>query len=317
MFNNISTLDAVALDYETTNLNPYDKHFEIVYAGFGLAKIAWTMHERLWQRSKLHYKTWFEAMRYVLLNENLCKVIQNAKYEDLCSRYEGTFGINKIVNTYCTMLNTHIIDERGGCTSLDFQNLVRFGIPPYSALTKNFLQAKDKDDKTNTIRKANQIEIHHYLGLDCITTYNNYLYLKDYLPKQNKTNSANSKFLQDGHELFANYSQRGFYVDQNELKSFKDLLLGEMEEVLYEIEHLPEVQKFNKLLEKEAVEKKKVDQEFKKFKRKLKKKKAKTVKPVKAPVLYKGRDTEIKQHINMLGHGNKPKKRNVIVKRKK
>lgn len=247
-FEEIKALKEVSLDYETTSLKPYDDFFEITHISFGLGRYAWVFHESLWENDLAVFERISNHMRDILTNPDILKVIQNAKYEDLCSRF--VFGIKKIVNSFCTMLATHVIDEREGCTSLDFQNYVRFGIPPYSDTVKAFLKKKNKDDLANNIRKAPHDDLILYAGLDVITTFNNYTVLiNDILPNAYPQAIRNYNFLHKGHWAFANMSQRGITIDEREFDAFDQKLDENIEMVLESIGNIPEFIEYNKYLE--------------------------------------------------------------------
>lgn len=247
-FKMLNQLKEFALDYETTNTKPYDDDFEIVLVQFGLKSIAYTVHEDLF---KLHWNYFKEQMKCILLNDNIKKIIQNSKFEDLCSRF--IFGIEYIHNVECTMLATHTIDERRGCTSLDFQNLVRFGIPAYNAKVKSLLKIKEVDDvviKKNRIREIKKQDLIQYGGLDVITTFNNWKLLEKILPQKYPKAIEDYEFLKAGIWAFANMSQRGIYVDQEEHQRLIDFFGKEMEKILEKILAIPEFAEFNEFIRK-------------------------------------------------------------------
>jgi len=272
---------AICLDYETTNLFPYDNHFEIVYAAFGNKTNAWVFHEDFWKDNPF-VKIWFKRqMQRILVNQKVLKVVQNSKFEDLCSRF--VYGIKEIKNSFCTMLAQHVIDEREGCTSLDFQNLIRFGIPPYNETIKKYLitdkkakeiESDDSEDemeeiieldeakaytfqKVNKIREAPKQDMIQYNGLDVITAFNQWvLFEKDLLDSYPKARE-NYEFLNEGHWLFARMSQRGVNIGEQELKDFELFLEKEIERIEKKIMEIPEIQEYNKHLESKSSKTKK------------------------------------------------------------
>lgn len=251
-FAEIHQLDEVAFDYETTNANPYDSFFEITHIGFAKPSYAWIFHESLWENDIEMWDTVCSHMRIILTNPNLLKIIQNAKFEDQASRY--VFGIKELVNSFCTMLATHVVDERRGCTSLDFQNLMRFGIPPYSETIKPFIVPKSKDHKVNTIRQAPHDDMITYAGLDVITTYHNYLVLNnDLLVNAYPQAKANYEFLHKGHWVFANMSQRGIPIGEKEYSDLEDKLNENIDATIDEIFALEEFQEFNETCRKREI----------------------------------------------------------------
>ena len=190
-------------------------------------------------------------MQQLLLNDNIKKIIQNSKFEDLCSRYY--FNIDYIHNTECTMLATHVIDERRGCTSLDFQNLMRFGIPAYNAKVKSFLKIKEIEDqiiKQNRIREIKKEDLIQYGGLDVITTFNNWKLLEKILPQKYPKAVENYEFLKSGHWAFANMSQRGIGINTVEQERLIDFFGIEMEKILEKILAIPEFAEFNEFIRK-------------------------------------------------------------------
>ena len=56
----------LALDYETTNLYPYDHYFEIVYIAFANKQNAWVFHEDFWKKDK-RVEIWFHLQMQKLL----------------------------------------------------------------------------------------------------------------------------------------------------------------------------------------------------------------------------------------------------------
>ena len=250
------------MDYEATNTKPFDSFFEITHITFSLAQTALVFHESLWLDSPEIWETIKDYMVKILINKSILKIIQNAKFEDLCSRF--IFGIKQLEHSFCTMLATHVVDERRGCTSLDFQNLMRFGIPPYSETVKSFLQSKSKDDKCNRIRLAPHDDMILYAGLDGITTYNNYKVLnEEILPYAYPEAYANYRFLHKGHWVFANMTQRGISIDGNEFEDMSNTLDHHIDKTIQEISKIPEILEYNEYLKDKVIDKKSGDKKIK------------------------------------------------------
>jgi DNA polymerase I-like protein with 3'-5' exonuclease and polymerase domains len=151
------------------------------------------------------------------------------------------------------MIGTHVIDERRGCTSLDFQNLVRFGIPAYNAKTKSFLKIKEEEGKiikVNRIREAKKEDLIQYGGLDAITTFNNWQLLKKIMEEKYPKAKENYEFLKKGHWAFANMSKRGVYIDMAEHQRLIDYFNDEMEKILKRILEIPEFAEYNAFIKK-------------------------------------------------------------------
>ena len=80
-------------------------------------------------------------------------------------------GETIIKNSFCTLLANHIVDSRKRTKSLNFLNLVKFGIPAYDKETKQFLKLKNKTDKKNRVHLINPEHLITYGALDGLTTY--------------------------------------------------------------------------------------------------------------------------------------------------
>ena len=267
VFNWVGHLDEVSVDYETTNTKPYDEHFELVHISFANEKKAYVINESLWKT----YPVWRQIkafMKWLLENKSIHKIIQNDKFEDLCSRY--IFNIKRITNSNCPMLATHVVDERRGCTSLDFQNLTRFGIPPYSDTIKAFIQKKEKNDKVNRIREAPYDDMITYAGLDVITTYYNWKFLEKILPLSYDKAKQNYEFLHRGHQLFANMSHRGVKAGIDELDELENTFEDNIQDILERISILPEFVEYNNYLGNRLITKKQGDKNLKKLMVKVK-----------------------------------------------
>ena len=265
ILNQMNQLKEAALDYEATNVKTHDSFFEITHISFGLKQTAWVFHEHLWENNLTVFDDKiYPFMKQFLLNPNIKKIIQNSKFEDLASRH--IFGTNKINNVFCTMLSTHVVDERQGCTSLDFQNLMRFGIPPYSDTVKSHLVPKTKDHKVNTIRKSPYDDMILYAGLDVITTFNQYLVLhNEILPNIYDRAYENYEFLLKGHNAFANMTQRGIYISETAWDEIETKLDFEIDNILQQISELPEFQQYNEYLKSKMINNKDGDKEIKKL----------------------------------------------------
>lgn len=250
----------IAFDYETTNASPYDDDFEIIYFAFGNATTAWVFHEDLWKDKPMVWAYIKRELKRILTNKAILKIIQNSKFEDLSSRYR--LGIKKIENVFCTMVATHTVDERRGCTSQDFQNLVRFGIPPYSEEIKKYIETT-KEQKVNRIREAPKASMIQYNGLDVITCFNNYIVLDDVLLDSYPAARDNYEFLMRGHEKFANFSQRGIMIGELEFDELETLINSELINTIEEIKTLPEVVSYNEFLDNKVMNAKKAEKTIK------------------------------------------------------
>lgn len=238
-----------AFDYETTNTKPYDDYFQVWSFAIGIGKEAWVIILNKFDNVFLLK----ERLTYLLTNEKIKKIIQNKKFEELVTRrfleYDSfdpsdlTDLGNIIRNAVDPMLATHVIDQRGGCTGLDFQNLTRFGIPPYDDNIHPFM-IKDKDEKQNRIHMIPDEELIQYNGLDVITTWFNWELIKDLLPMASDKFQWVYDFLYEGHEVFANMSWEGIPINLEALNDLSDLFTQRQQEIDMTIYDLPEVKAF-------------------------------------------------------------------------
>jgi uracil-DNA glycosylase family 4 len=263
----IWNIKRIAFDYEATNVKPFDDNFEITHIQFSTEKYAWVLHESLWLENENNDFMLWHFMEKFLPNPSIEKIIQNVKFERNVSRW--IFGA-EIVNTQDPMIASHVIDERRGCTSLDFQNLTRFGIPPYSDTVKSFLMKKDKDDKQNRIREAPYDDMILYAGLDVITTYNQWLLIEKILPIVYPNAKYNYEFLHRGHKLFANMTKAGIKIGEEELDSLEITLINKMESVLTRISQIPQFKAYNTYLEDKTNLSKSTDKKLKSLSIKMK-----------------------------------------------
>lgn len=247
----------VAFDYETTNLKPYDYFHEVYSAAFAIGKQAWGIYfPKLNQELLQAFKE--NIFIKVLNNEHITKIIQNFKFEELVTRY-WMFGGDKVMhelpedyldeygciikNIEDPMLATHVIDERSGCTSLDFQNLVRFGLKPYNDKVKKYLIPESKEDKTNKIADCPPNDLLEYNCKDTITTWYNWKTIDE-----NFLDTGNFRwcyeFLKNGHRAFANMSWNGIPVNMDTLNSLESDLEEKKQEIYEQIMNLPDVKDF-------------------------------------------------------------------------
>jgi len=242
-----------AYDYETTNLKPFDDYFKIASLAFGIGNQSWVIYLPEYEGKLSRLKE--IVVDDLLSNPKILKIIQNAKYEELCTRYwignrtkiERSESGQVIQNTFDTMLATHVVDERGGCTSLDFQNLVRFGVKPYSNKVKQFL-TMDKDEKQNKVFECNPQDLIEYTGKDVLTTYANYEVLDKKLLNEGKFRWC-YEFLLKGHEAFANMTEFGIPVNENTLWELDELFNKKQGKIRNQIFDLPEVKDYLNLLQ--------------------------------------------------------------------
>lgn len=228
-------------DYETTNAKPYDEYFEVYYVGLGIKNKAWVIYVKDFDN--------IEKAKEIILNllqdPDIQVNIQGAKFEELSSRIWFNKPRQRIINnSFCTLLGTHIIDEREKTNSLDFQNIVRFGIIPYDGEIKKYLKKKNKDDKVNTIHLAPVDKMVYYNGMDVITTQNNAEVLQNVLIPGYEKNQWCYDLLYEGDMRFADIQEKGINIDIERLESIEEFFEEKKNELIDEIIHIPSVKNF-------------------------------------------------------------------------
>jgi hypothetical protein len=148
----------IAFDYETDCLKP-DRNGKIITVA-----VCWRGEKTIafpWVGQKVK-SAWAK-----LLKSDCPKVAHNLKFEDRWSVANG-MEVNRW--TYCTMVASHVQDNRKGINSLGFQAFVCLGVSSYGGNVGKFLEQKDSYS-TNNIRKADLNQILGYNGTDALLTF--------------------------------------------------------------------------------------------------------------------------------------------------
>jgi uracil-DNA glycosylase family 4 len=103
------------------------------------------------------------------LRSPIPKIGASIKFEERWSlRHFGT----RVRNWFWdTMLCAHVLDNRPGITSLDFQAFVRLGLPTYSAHISPLLKTKDGTTVNQILTEISTSELLKYNGLDAISEF--------------------------------------------------------------------------------------------------------------------------------------------------
>jgi len=154
----------LALDYETTGLKPHAE-------GHAIACVSFCYKEdeavSMWVPSMTPLvHRW---MKKILTCPKIHKVAHNLKYE--MSWTEVKLGYKLFPASYCSMLSSHIIDNRPGIVGLKFQSYVRFGLMSYEEHIKPFLESGGGGNSFNNVFKAPKIELQIYNGIDSLVQY--------------------------------------------------------------------------------------------------------------------------------------------------
>lgn len=137
VLNNITNLE-VAFDYETTGLKPHAEGQRIICCA--VAPSETHAYVFMMPKSRAERKPFID----LLLDEKIGKIAQNMKYEHAWSLVRMKTEVQNWV--WDTMIASHVLDNRPGITSLQFQVYVQFGVIDYKDETAMYLQSKDSTD---------------------------------------------------------------------------------------------------------------------------------------------------------------------------
>ena len=146
--------DPVSFDYETNRLKPDPDDAEIVCASIsdGETTVAFP-----WTRTIIPEFS-------DLLRSSVAKIGFNVKFEERWTRKILGHGVRNW--QWDGMLAAHVIDNRPGICSLNFQVFALFGLPPYDYQTKPFLESEGSG--VNRIRDLDPERLMIYCGLDSL-----------------------------------------------------------------------------------------------------------------------------------------------------
>ena len=135
----------VALDYETTGLDPWADGFRVLsLAVTNDPARGWCIPldhpHALWGEQRGRATELFREF----LNSRCPKVIQNWQFEELVSRVAFGVGVNNVVRD--TMVCEHVLDNRRGVCGQEFQEYVRYGATRKGATDRSRLAREWLDD---------------------------------------------------------------------------------------------------------------------------------------------------------------------------
>ena len=205
--------EVLTFDYETTGLKPYNKGHKIVAISACDSNdyaFSFPYQHKYHKWNDNQFKQITKLWKEVLLDKNIYKIAQNAKFEEIWSR--EMFKINKVENLdYCTMTTAHIIDAREKFTGLKFQTYINFGIEDYGKKLKPYLEAADSSG-FNKAEEAPFNELLLYSATDSLMTKWLHEKQKEIFSKNSDLERARM-FFQEGLDCFADMQQTGINTD--------------------------------------------------------------------------------------------------------
>jgi len=228
------SIKPVALDYETQNLNPYDKDSRILTAqlsndiNFGTC-IPIDYIDPITQKSP--YGNRLEEVKKAFtdfITSSAPKVIQNLNME-WCWTH-GVFGVEIVNFIHDTMITEHVINCSMGTTGLKFQVYRAYG------------HEYDIGDKSK-MGKLNINEYSEYACYDSRYTLAQYYNQLEILKEDQKLLDF-SKFWNKNAVVLARMKQTGVCININELNSLKIKYKEEAERIIKELSELKIVKEY-------------------------------------------------------------------------
>jgi len=224
----------IYFDYETTGLKPYRPNHRIVTIAVGNKDIAYSfpyMYKDHFTQSEIDQIT--KAWTKLMLSSGK-KSAQNIKFEDTWTR--EIVGCRPVNWEWCTMLASHVLDNRRAFTGLKFQTYINFGVDPYDKDIQQYLKSEKKEggNAFNTIDEAPLDKLLEYGGRDVF--YGANLMNKQEIRLQGRLKGA-FEFLVDGVLAMSDVQRNGvcvnekYYHDEeiritDEIKDLTDLLMN-------------------------------------------------------------------------------------------
>lgn len=150
--------EIVAFDYETSTLKPDSDVARIVSCSVSNGK------------ETIAYPWYGEAIQATkeLLDSEVGKIASNMKFEERWSRKEFGHGVRNW--NHDTMLDSHILDNREGITSIKFLAFAMLGQPTWDDHVKAYLTS-DGANKENRIKELDLPSLLKYNAMDSLMEY--------------------------------------------------------------------------------------------------------------------------------------------------
>lgn len=153
--------EPTAFDYETTMLKPDHPQAEIICVSLsdGDETVVFPFRRDV-RRPLFHF----------LFDADVPKIASNTKFEDRWSK--RILGVDVKGWWHDTMLAAHVLDNRGGISSIKFQAFVLLGQPDYDSSIKEYLKSRDPGGYgLNRVKQAPVKPLLLYCGLDSLLEY--------------------------------------------------------------------------------------------------------------------------------------------------
>lgn len=186
-------------DYETTAVKPFKKGHKIAsisYCADGVTAYAFPFQ---YHRKGAIHPHWtpeqFNVIRdlwaSIQNHPEIRKVAHSMKFESIWTEWIVEVIPQNLFT--CTMIDTHILDNRPDVTSLKFQAFIRWGLEDWSKEVDPYLKNTDKDG-FNRVMEIPLQKLLLYNGVDSITNF--------WLFQEQQEQFAENPGLQDASEFF-------------------------------------------------------------------------------------------------------------------
>lgn len=237
----LKTKETLAFDYETTGLKPQRDGHKILAVSFSDGMFSWAFP--IFDSIEFH-----RALRMVINNPRVKKIIHNLKYEILWSRQLLNYDVANVY--FDTMIAAHVLDMRKSIYNLKFQTYVNFGILGYDDEVDTLMKAtREGDDpkdgnRFNRLEEADPEELCFYCGLDSLFTYK--LYEKQVSELNSDEHVWNGyRMLHNAQVVFTDMEWHGVKIDVDRLNNNIDYLNVKIGELHKAIMNDPVIEKWD------------------------------------------------------------------------
>lgn len=234
---------AVAIDYETSGIDMYQKEHKIFSVGIaieGHGSFSFPLDHPRSPWTDEEYFSIEDMLKEFLTSQNGFKIAHNAFYETNVSR--NILGVVPKID-WCTMTTQHVIDTRPGITGLKFQAFARWGLS-YADETKKYI--KDCGDGFNNMDKQPLHEQLLYVGTDAYLTLKLFMEQEKEIVKTPGLKFSGVDFFNDAVHMLEEVTHNGLRIDEDYIDEQAEGIDEEVKEIEEEIFNSKEVKGYLK-----------------------------------------------------------------------
>jgi uracil-DNA glycosylase family 4 len=230
----------IAIDYETTGLDPFQDGHKTVSFGWANNKGAWAVpvdHHYWTREQQLVIK---DLIVKILRKRKIKKIVHNISFEYVWTKQ--MFNIDPGNFYWDTQLASHIIDNRSGITYLKFQAFMRWGIGEYDDDASNFITSTDGTG-FNKMLQMPVPSLLEYNALDALYTYELYKEQQEEI-KDNELKAY--RFAHEGALVLCEMSYNGIRIKKEYYIKQRKALEQERDALVEEINNSSEVAAYSR-----------------------------------------------------------------------